>query len=200
MLNRSLPLEIVTASFTIFTAIRTAFYTLAVGIYCAVRAFISFGDAILDISVSHIRTWVFFLVRHSSIRANTLLDVVVYDRPVFVARFVICYVLCSQVLASRLRLRTAASSITPLATVMDIFANANWSEREIMDMFGLRFIGHSDMRRILADYGFWGFPARTDFPVVGMLEYSFSFSINLVFCFNSYFDTNKFSLLLLSLK
>lgn len=158
----------------------TLLYLGVMGIYSALRLFISFGEAILDVSFSQIRLWVFFIARHAAIRANTLLDLVVYDRLVRLARFVIIYILYSLPLQARLRLRSATSALSPIITIMDIFANANWGEREVMDMFGIRFLGHLDFRRLLADYGFWGFPGRKDFPVVGTVEYYFILSMDLV--------------------
>lgn len=55
---------------------------------------------------------------------------------------------------ARIRLRTQADTYAPLVTVCSLFDNANWVEREVMDMFGIRFFGHPDMRRLLCDYGF----------------------------------------------
>ena len=55
-------------------------------------------------------------------------------------------------------------------TITDLFSVAGWHEREIFDLFGINFIGHKDLRRILTDYGFKGHPLRKDFPVTGYVE------------------------------
>lgn len=138
------------------------------------RIYITSSMLVFDLPTPQLRRWAYFLSTHSTTRLTQLLDLVVYDRPHYLARFVLTYLLFSVTLQSRLRLRTAVSAVRPVPTVMDIFANANWCEREAMDMFGIRFIGHSDMRRILGDYGFWGFPCRVDFPTAGTFEIIFS--------------------------
>lgn len=55
-------------------------------------------------------------------------------------------------------------------SITSLYNGANWLEREVWDMFGVRFIGHNDLRRILTDYGFEGFPLRKNFPLTGFLE------------------------------
>jgi len=69
-------------------------------------------------------------------------------------------------------LKTYTDELTPLDSVNDIFKAANWYEREIFDMFGIYFVNHPDLRRILTDYGFEGHPLRKDFPLSGYLEVS----------------------------
>ena len=72
----------------------------------------------------------------------------------------------------RLRLRSFASEGEPpvIDSVVDIWASANWFEREAFDLFGILFNGHPDLRRILTDYGFIGHPFRKDFPLIGNVE------------------------------
>jgi len=71
--------------------------------------------------------------------------------------------------AKRLRIKKTLSTFV-VESVETVFSNANWLEREIWDMFGIYFKGHSDLRRILTDYGFIGHPLRKDFPLMGYLE------------------------------
>jgi NADH:ubiquinone oxidoreductase subunit C len=59
-------------------------------------------------------------------------------------------------------------------SIISIFNSANWWEREIWDMFGVFFLGHSDLRRILTDYGFEGHPLKKDFPLIGFIEVRYS--------------------------
>ncbi|MDX1433370.1 MAG: NADH-quinone oxidoreductase subunit C [Gammaproteobacteria bacterium] len=71
----------------------------------------------------------------------------------------------------RLRLRVAAEGEPPrVDSLIDVWASANWFEREAFDLYGILFVGHPDLRRILTDYGFIGHPFRKDFPLIGEVE------------------------------
>lgn len=85
-------------------------------------------------------------------------------------RFVLSYELVSLVFNSRLRLKLFTDEIKTLESATKAFINANWWEREIWDLFGLYFNNHPDLRRILTDYGFEGYPLRKDFPLIGFFE------------------------------
>jgi len=87
-------------------------------------------------------------------------------------RFAVVYHLLSISLNRRLRLRTfAADSEPPMVdSVVGIWPSANWFEREAFDLFGILFVGHPDLRRLLTDYGFIGHPFRRDFPLIGNVE------------------------------
>ena len=86
-------------------------------------------------------------------------------------RFVVVYHLLSHVHNQRLRLKVEAPGDPPCVdSVVDIWSSANWFEREAFDLFGILFDGHPDLRRILTDYGFIGFPFRKDFPLIGEVE------------------------------
>lgn len=85
-------------------------------------------------------------------------------------RFRITYTLSSVIHNSRVHLHSKVSTDISVETVSDLFSNAGWLEREVWDMFGLHFEGHTDLRRILTDYQFEGFPLRKDFPVIGFVE------------------------------
>jgi NADH-quinone oxidoreductase subunit C len=87
-------------------------------------------------------------------------------------RFAVVYHLLSVALNQRLRLRVYCDdSDDPMVpTVVDIWASANWFEREAFDLFGILFSGHPDLRRLLTDYGFIGHPFRKDFPLSGNVE------------------------------
>lgn len=72
---------------------------------------------------------------------------------------------------SRIRVKTYTDELTPLdSCVNDVYAGANWYEREVWDMYGVFFANHPDLRRILTDYGFEGHPQRRDFPLSGYVE------------------------------
>lgn len=81
------------------------------------------------------------------------------------ARFDVVLFLRSMKLNHRIRVRTRVAEDQPLATVSDVWAGANWAEREVFDMFGIKFEGHPDLRRILMYEEFVGFPLRKDYPI-----------------------------------
>mgnify|MGYP000343818209 CR=1 FL=1 len=85
-------------------------------------------------------------------------------------RFSVVYELLSLTFNSRIRVKLFVDEITSVVSVVSLYINANWWEREIWDLFGVFFINHPDLRRILTDYGFEGFPLRKDFPLSGYIE------------------------------
>jgi len=85
-------------------------------------------------------------------------------------RFMVSYELLSLVFNSRLRIKIFLGEYTLIPSAVAIFINANWWEREIWDLYGLFFKNHPDLRRILTDYGFEGYPLRKDFPLYGYKE------------------------------
>jgi len=101
---------------------------------------------------------------------EVLIDICGVDYPERAERFEIVYHLLSPRLNQRLRVRIATDETTPVRSVNDVFPAANWYEREAYDLYGIRFSGHPDLRRILTDYGFQGHPLRKDFPLTGYVE------------------------------
>jgi len=85
-------------------------------------------------------------------------------------RFLISYELLSVIFNIRLRLKIFVNDFSFINSITNIYVNANWWEREIWDMFGIFFNNHPDLRRILTDYGFEGYPLRKDFPLFGNTE------------------------------
>ncbi len=85
-------------------------------------------------------------------------------------RFEIIYNLLSLKLNNRITVKVALKDEEKLETVSGVFSTANWLEREVFDMYGIKFINHPDLRRILTDYGFEGHPLRKDFPLTGYKE------------------------------
>lgn len=93
------------------------------------------------------------------------------EEPSESARYVVVYHLLSHGHNQRLRLKTEAPGDPPCVdSLVDVWSSANWFERETFDLFGILFDGHPDLRRILTDYGFIGFPFRKDFPLIGEVE------------------------------
>ena len=93
-----------------------------------------------------------------------------YDTPKLKSRFTLIYNLLSVQYNFRCQVLTKVQELTNVFSIMGIFKSANWSEREIFDFFGILFLVNKDLRRILTDYGFQGFPLRKDFPLTGYVD------------------------------
>ena len=101
-------------------------------------------------------------------KAKVLGDICVIDYPAKNERFEVNYNLLSTKYNIRFFVKTYTQAYVPSLTVL--FNSANWIERECWDMFGIFFLNHPDLRRVLTDYGFDGFPLRKDFPLTGYIE------------------------------
>lgn len=100
----------------------------------------------------------------------SLIDVCGVDYPGRRRRFEVVYHLLSPRQNMRLRVRVATDADSPVPSVVEVFPGADWFEREAYDLYGIRFTGHPDLRRLLTDYGFEGHPLRKDFPLTGFTE------------------------------
>jgi NADH-quinone oxidoreductase subunit C len=101
---------------------------------------------------------------------KSLIDICGADYPARPKRFDVVYHLLSMTRNARLRVKVQADENTAVPTAIPVFAGAAWYERETWDMYGVKFVGHPDLRRILTDYGFEGHPLRKDFPLTGFVE------------------------------
>ncbi len=101
---------------------------------------------------------------------EVLIDICGVDYPEREKRFDVVYHLLSPRQNQRIRVKCETDEETPVPSVVDVFPAANWFEREAYDMYGILFSGHPDLRRILTDYGFQGYPLRKDFPLTGYVE------------------------------
>lgn len=101
---------------------------------------------------------------------KTLIDICGADYPARAKRFDIVYHLLSLTKNARIRIKVETDEQTPVPTAIGVFEGAQWFEREAWDMYGVKFDGHPDLRRLLTDYGFEGHPLRKDFPVTGFVE------------------------------
>ena len=101
---------------------------------------------------------------------EVLIDICGVDYPERENRFDVVYHLLSPRKNQRIRVKCETDEETPVPSVVDVFPAANWFEREAYDMYGILFSGHPDLRRILTDYGFQGYPLRKDFPLTGYVE------------------------------
>lgn len=97
-------------------------------------------------------------------------DITAVDFPTRDQRFEVVYNLLSVRHNSRIRVKTYADEASPVPSICSLYDGANWYEREVYDLFGVFFVGHPDLRRIMTDYGFDGHPLRKDFPLTGYTE------------------------------
>ncbi len=131
---------------------------------------IAFGELNVTATVSGLPGLIEFLRGDPNCRFATLIDITAVDHPARPARFDVVYHLLSMYRNQRIRVKAAVREDEMVPSLMGVFPGANWYEREIFDMFGILFTGHPDLRRILTDYGFRGYPLRKDFPTTGYTE------------------------------
>jgi NADH-quinone oxidoreductase subunit C len=103
-------------------------------------------------------------------RFNQLIDLCGADYPDRPRRFDVVYHLLSYPKNRRIRVKVETDETTPVPSIVSVHPCADWFEREAFDMYGIMFEGHPDLRRILTDYGFTGYPLRKDFPMTGYTE------------------------------
>lgn len=111
-----------------------------------------------------------YLKWNTNSQYKILIDISSVDYPERANRFELNYHLLSIKYNTRITIKTYTNEITPVESTSSIYSNACWSEREVMDMFGIFFMNNPDLRRILTDYGFEGHPLRKDFPLSGYYE------------------------------
>ena len=99
-----------------------------------------------------------------------LIDLCGIDWPEKKERFQVAYNLLSMNNNSRIRVKSFTDNNNTLPSITKLFPSSDWYEREAFDLFGIKFEGHKDLRRILTDYGFEGYPLRKDFPLTGYVE------------------------------
>ena len=100
----------------------------------------------------------------------SFIDLAGADYPGRERRFDVVYHLLSPRYIRRIRVKVETDEQTPVPSIIGVFPAANWYEREAYDLYGILFSGHPDLRRLLTDYGFEGFPLRKDFPLTGFVE------------------------------
>ena len=103
-------------------------------------------------------------------KMSTLVDLTAVDYPARDTRFDVVVHLLSMYANLRVRVKCAVAEGASLESLTGVHKSAGWFEREVFDMFGITFTGHADLRRILTDYGFTGYPLRKDFPTTGYVE------------------------------
>tara|TARA_B100000700_G_C14936414_1_gene804555 strand:- start:594 stop:1199 length:606 start_codon:yes stop_codon:yes gene_type:complete len=117
---------------------------------------------------------VMFLKTNEEIKFRQLIDVTAVDYPENQKRFKLVYLFLSHQINKRIIISYYINENEKIPSLTKIFPSANWMEREIFDMYGINFIDHPDLRRILTDYDFEGYPLRKDFPLTGHNEVRYS--------------------------
>ena len=111
-----------------------------------------------------------FLKTNTNTKFRQLIDITVVDYPENTQRFKVVYLFLSHELNQRIVLSYLIGENEVIPSLTSIYPAANWMEREVFDMYGVKFKDHPDLRRILTDYGFEGHPLRKDFPLTGHTE------------------------------
>ena len=131
---------------------------------------INFDQLFIDVNVEDVISTILFLKTNEKCKFKQLIDITAVDYPQREKRFKIVYLLLSHEKNLRIVINTHIDEKKTVSSITKIFPSANWMEREIFDMYGISFENHPDLRRILTDYGFDGYPLRKDFPLTGHTE------------------------------
>jgi NADH-quinone oxidoreductase subunit C len=135
---------------------------------------INFKQLFVDVNVENLTSTILFLKTNDKCRFKQLIDITAVDYPGKEKRFKIVYLLLSHENNLRIIINVHIDETVIVPSITKIFPSANWMEREVFDMYGVSFKGHPDLRRILTDYGFEGYPLRKDFPLTGHTEVRYS--------------------------
>ena len=131
---------------------------------------VAYGELTVTAKAAEIVEVATFLRDDPACQFISIIDISAVDWPSREQRFDVVYHLLSPRLNQRIRVKVPTDEVTPVPSLVGVFAGANWYERETFDLYGVLFTGHPDMRRILTDYGFEGHPLRKDFPLTGFVE------------------------------
>ena len=135
---------------------------------------INFDQLFIEVDVENVISTILFLKTNEKCKFKQLIDITAVDYPQRERRFKIVYLLLSHQNNLRIIISTNIDEKETVPSIIKIFPSANWMEREVFDMYGISFKDHPDLRRILTDYGFEGYPLRKDFPLTGYTEVRYS--------------------------
>jgi len=135
---------------------------------------INFGQLFIEIDIAALYATILYLKTNNKCRFKQLIDITAVDYPEKEKRFKLVYLLLSHENNLRVSINLNINETTHVPSITKIFPSANWMEREVFDMYGVSFKDHPDLRRILTDYGFEGYPLRKDFPLTGHTEVRYS--------------------------
>ena len=135
---------------------------------------IKLGQLFIEIDCDDLSSTILFLKTNTKCRFRQLIDITATDYPNREKRFNVVYLLLSHEKNLRITIFFNIDEKKNIPSITKIFPSANWMEREVFDMYGILFKDHPDLRRILTDYGFQGYPLRKDFPLTGHTEVRYS--------------------------
>jgi len=128
----------------------------------------------INIDSEHLINVTLFIKNNENTKFRQLMDITAVDYPEKVQRFKVVYLFLSHEFNQRIILSYLINENVVVPSLTSIYPAANWMEREVFDMYGVKFKDHPDLRRILTDYGFEGHPLRKDFPLSGHTEVRYS--------------------------
>ena len=135
---------------------------------------IAHEELLVEISDNNLIDVIQFLKSNENCKFKQLIDIAGVDYPENEKRFELIYLFLSHENNLRIKLLIKFEINQLINSITKIFPSANWMEREVFDMYGIKFKNHPDLRRILTDYGFKGHPLRKDFPLTGFNEVRYS--------------------------
>ena len=131
-------------------------------------------ELLINVKTDDLNSTLLFLKNNENCRFRQLIDITAVDFPNSEERFAIYYLLLSHENNLRVKVLITFNTEEKITSITKIYPSANWMEREVFDMYGIKFKNHPDLRRILTDYNFKGFPLRKDFPLTGFNEVRYS--------------------------
>ncbi len=135
---------------------------------------IKFNQLVIYSEIENIFEVISFLKNNEKCKFKQLIDITAVDYPKREKRFQLVYLLLSHENNKRIIISSDIGEDTKVQSITNIFPAANWMEREVFDMYCILFKEHPDLRRILTDYEFEGYPLRKDFPLTGFTEVRYS--------------------------
>ena len=138
------------------------------------KSIIEHNELLIEITENDLIESLQFLKSNNVCKFRQLIDIAGVDYPENEKRFELVYLLLSHENNSRIKLKVKFNLDQTIPSITKIFPSANWMEREVFDMYGIKFKNHPDLRRILTDYNFKGYPLRKDFPLTGFNEVRYS--------------------------
>ena len=135
---------------------------------------VNYGELLIEIKVEELINVINFLKSNDLCKFRQLIDIAGIDYPEEEKRFKLIYLLLSHENNLRIKISINFEMTKQIPSITKIFPSANWMEREVFDMYGIKFKNHPNLRRILTDYNFKGHPLRKDFPLTGFNEVRYS--------------------------